>query len=96
MRGVIVSDDWIEARYLLPLGIPRAKRWGWAQVTRVVLDGQRVGFEMYEGSFERLPEVGDGRGLVQLIMHHAGRMRIDVTSLERLERPDRPDRATRG
>ena len=29
MRGVIVTDDWIEARYLLPLGIPRARRWGW-------------------------------------------------------------------
>jgi hypothetical protein len=86
MRGVIVADDWIEARYLLPLGIPRAKRWGWPQVTRVVLDGTRVGFEMYDGSFERLPEVGDGEGLVQLLVHHALRMRIDVTSLERSTR----------
>jgi hypothetical protein len=89
MRGVIITDDWIEARYLLPLGIPRAKRWGWPQVTRVVLDGQRVGFEMYDGSFERLPDVADGSGLVQLVMHHAARMRLDVTCLER------PDRATR-
>jgi hypothetical protein len=84
MRGVIVSDDWVEARMLLALGIPKAKRWGWAQVTRVVLDGDRVGFEMYDGSFERLPAVSDGKGLAQLMIHHAGRLRLDVTVLERL------------
>ena len=87
MRGVIVSDDWVEARSLLALGIPRAKRWGWPQVTRLVIDGDRVGFEMYDGSFERLPEVGDGKAMAQLMMHHAARLRIDVTVLER--RPTR-------
>jgi hypothetical protein len=84
MRGVIVTDDWVEARSLLALGIPRAKRWGWPQITRLVLDGNRVGFEMYDGSFERLPEVGDGKGMVQLMMHHAQRLRIDVSLLERI------------
>jgi len=83
MRGVIVTDDWIEARYLLPLGIPRARRWGWPEVTRVVLDGPRAGFELYHGGFERLPEVADGQGLVNIIVHHAGRHRIDVSVLER-------------
>lgn|GEM_PF-492836 len=83
MRGVIVSEDWVEARYLLPLGIPRARRWGWPQVTRVVVDGPRTGFELYDGTFERLPDVADGRGLVQLIVHHAQRLRIDVTVLDR-------------
>jgi hypothetical protein len=84
MRGVIVTDDWIEARYLLLLGIPKAKRWGWPQVTRIVIDGPRTGFETYDGSFERLPEVADGKELAQLMMHHAGRLRIDVTVLERI------------
>lgn len=83
MRGVIVTDDWIEARYLLPLGIPRAKRWGWAEVTRIVLDKSRAGFELYNGTFERLPEVADGHGLVQLLMHHAMGHKIDVSVLER-------------
>lgn len=83
MRGVIVADDWIEARYLLPLGIPRAKRWGWPQITRLVVDGDRTGFDLYDGSFERLPEVANGKALVQLMMHHAARLRIDVTVLER-------------
>ena len=84
MRGVIVTDDWIEARYLLPLGIPRAKRWGWPQITRVLVDGQRTGLEFYDGTFERLPDVANGKELVQLMMHHAVRLRIDVTALERI------------
>ena len=84
MRGVIVTDDWVEARSLLALGIPKAKRWGWPQVTRVVVDGDRVGFEMYDGSFERLPKVNDGKGMAQLMMHHAARLRVEVTVLEKL------------
>lgn len=83
MRGVIVTDDWIEARYLLPLGIPRARRWGWPEVTRILLDGSRAGLELYHGSFERLPEVADGQGLVNIIVHHAGRHRIAVSALPR-------------
>jgi hypothetical protein len=82
MRGVVVSDDWVEARYLLALGIPRARRWAWAQVLRVVLDGTRVAFELWDGSFERLPEVARGRELVDVILQHAQRKRIDVTVLD--------------
>jgi hypothetical protein len=91
MRGVIVTDDWIEARYL-QMTIPKAKRWGWPQVTRIVLDGDRVGFETYDGSFERLPEVADGKAMVDVMMHHAARLRIDVTVLERLEKRERATR----
>src|SRR5215472_7897294 len=46
MRGVIVTDDWIEARYL-QMTIPKARRWGWPQVTRLVIDGDRAGFDTY-------------------------------------------------
>ncbi|HZU83960.1 MAG TPA: hypothetical protein VE987_13625, partial [Polyangiaceae bacterium] len=53
MRGVLVSDQWIEARYLLPFGIPKARRWAWPQVLRVVVDDARVGFELWDGTFER-------------------------------------------
>lgn len=83
MRGVLVSDEWIEARYLLPLGIPRARRWGWAQVLRVVVDGTGLGLELWDGSFERLPSVARGRELVETVCRHAERHRIDVTVLER-------------
>jgi hypothetical protein len=82
MCGVIVSDDWVEARYLLAFGIPRARRWAWAQVHRVVLDRTRLAFELWDGSFERLPEVAKGRELVDLILQHAQGKRIDVTILD--------------
>ena len=93
MRGVIVSDDWIEARYL-QMTIPKARRWGWPQVTRIVLDRDRVGLEMYDGTFERLPVVADGAAMVRLLMHHAARLKVDVTSLERVAHPDAGERAT--
>jgi hypothetical protein len=82
MRGVLVAEEWVEARYLLPLGIPKARRWGWPQVLRVVVDGTRVAFELWDGSFERLPEVAKDRELVELIVRQAQRRRIQVTALD--------------
>jgi len=81
MRGVLVREDWIEARYLLPFGIPRARRWGWPQVLRVVVDGSHVALELWDGSFERLPEVAKAGELVALIVRQAERRRIQVTEL---------------
>jgi hypothetical protein len=86
MRGVLVADDWIEARYLLPFGIPKARRWGWPQVLRVVVDGTRVAFELWDGSFERLPAVAKDRELVELIVRQAQRRRIQVTALDAIPR----------
>ncbi len=86
MRGVVVSDEWIEARYLLALGIPRARRWGWPQVLRVVIDGKRIGLELWDGTFERLPEVAKARDLFQLMLQHAHRRRIAVTDLDHAAR----------
>lgn len=82
MLGVLLSDEWVEARSLLPLGIPRARRWAWPQVVRIVVEGTRVGFELWDGSFEKLPEVAKGRELVDAIVHRAQRRRIDVTLLD--------------
>jgi hypothetical protein len=83
MRGVLVSDQWIEARYLLPLGIPKARRWGWAQVLRVVVDDTRIALELWDGSFEKLPQVASPRELARLVLHQAQRRHIDVTVLDR-------------
>jgi hypothetical protein len=82
MRGVLVSEQWIEARYLLPLGIPKARRWAWPQVLRVIVNEARIGLELWDGTFERLPEVANQRALLQLLLQHAQRRRIDVTILE--------------
>jgi hypothetical protein len=86
MRGVLIGDQWIEARYLLPLGIPKARRWGWPQVLRVVVDDTRIALELWDGSFERLPEVARARELVQLVVQQAQQRNIDVTMLERATR----------
>jgi hypothetical protein len=83
MRGVLVGDEWIEARYLLPFGIPRARRWAWPEVTRVVVDDVHVGLELWDGSFQRLPEVSERRELANRMTSEAHRRRIDVTELER-------------
>lgn len=82
MRGVLVGENWIEARYLLPLGIPRTRRWGWPQVLRVVVDDERVALELWDGSFERLPEVARAGELAALLIVQAQRRRIDVTELD--------------
>ncbi|MGH7435524.1 MAG: hypothetical protein ACRENE_07600 [Polyangiaceae bacterium] len=85
MKGVLVSDDWIEARYLLAFGIPRARRWGWPQVLRLIVDDASVAFEFWDGTYERLPRVARSNELVNLLRQHANRHRIDITVLHRLE-----------
>jgi hypothetical protein len=90
MRGVLVSDDWIEARYLLAFGIPRARRWAWPQVLRLIVDGTNVAFEFWDGSYERLPRVARSAELVDLLRQHADRHRIDVTVLRQLGAAIRP------
>ncbi|MGA3120593.1 MAG: hypothetical protein ABSF69_07450 [Polyangiaceae bacterium] len=82
MRGVIVSEDWLEVRALLPLGVPRARRWGWPQVLRVVVDRDRIGLELWDGTFERLPEVARAADLASLMVMQAARHRIDVSVLD--------------
>ena len=42
LRGVVVTAEGIEARYILPGGIPKVKRWGWAQIDRLVVDDTDV------------------------------------------------------
>ena len=81
MRGVVLSPDWIESRYLLPLGIPKASRWGWAQVHRIIFDKQSVALELLDGSWERLPEVADPERLRKVLLGHAAEKKIDVSEL---------------
>lgn len=43
MTGVIVHPDGIELREILPLGVPRIRRWAWAQINRVAIPPQVAG-----------------------------------------------------
>jgi hypothetical protein len=82
MRGVLVHPDGVEGRYLLPMGVPRVKRWTWAQVERVVLDDDGAMLELWDATYERLPDVARPKELAELLERIAHERRIVVTRLE--------------
>jgi hypothetical protein len=83
LRGVIVTRDGVETR-TLSLGFPRVRRYRWAQIDRVVLDEEEVLFELWNGSYERLPKVREGTKMVDLLERVAiGRGR-QVTRLKKI------------
>jgi hypothetical protein len=60
MRGVRVRPDGVEYRDIVSLGIPRLRRYKWAQIDRVILDGPRtVALDLWDGTRAFLPEVSD-------------------------------------
>jgi hypothetical protein len=67
LRGVVVTRDAIEARYLLAFGFPRVAKWSWAQVDRLVMDDEDVLLELWDGRYERLPRVKDNAKLIDLL-----------------------------
>lgn len=67
LRGVVVTADGVEARYLLALGVPRIKRWSWAQIDRLVVDDDDVLLELWDGTYERLPKVREQRKLAGML-----------------------------
>jgi hypothetical protein len=83
MRGLVIRADGVEARYLLPLGIPRIRRWTWAQVERIVVDDRSVMFELWNGEYERMPAVGDHAALCELLERIAAGRKLRVTKLPR-------------
>lgn len=82
LRGVIITREGVETRSI-SLGFPRVRRFRWAQIDRIVLDRNDVLFELWNGSYERLPKVREGEKLVDLLERVAiGRGR-QVTRLDR-------------
>ena len=60
MRGVRIRGDGVEYRDIVSLGIPRLKRFKWAQIDRVILDSPRsVALDLWDGTRAFLPEVSD-------------------------------------
>lgn len=89
MRGVVLHGDGLEARDLMPLGIPRVRRWLWAQVHRVIIDDTKspeeteVAIEIWDGAYEKLPQVAQGAELARLLEQRAGGRGITITRLGR-------------
>jgi hypothetical protein len=84
MRGMIVRADGVEARYLLALGVPRIRKWAWPQVERIIVDDRSIMFELWDGQYERLPDVKDHKGLCDLLERIASGRKIRVTKLPRV------------
>lgn len=60
MRGVRIRGDGVEYRDIVSLGIPRVRRFKWAQIDRVILDAPRsVALDLWDGTRAFLPEVSD-------------------------------------
>jgi len=60
MRGVRIRGDGLEFRDVIALGVPRLRRFKWAQIDRIVLDAPRsIVLELWDGTRADLPEVGD-------------------------------------
>jgi hypothetical protein len=60
MRGVRIRSDGLEFREVVALGIPRLRRYRWAQIDRIVLDSpSAILIELWDGSHAYLPDVND-------------------------------------
>jgi hypothetical protein len=81
LRGVIVTADAIEARFLVA-GFPKVRRWTWAQIDRLVVDQGDVMLELWDGTYERLPKVRDAQKLADLLAGIATARGRAVTRLE--------------
>jgi len=85
MRGVIVQKSGIEARYVLPLGVPRVRRWAWAQIHRLVIDDRDVMLELWTGEYDKLPQVARKAELTALLEHMCAQHGVLLTRLEELD-----------
>jgi hypothetical protein len=84
LRGVVVRGDGLEARYLVALGLPRIKKWAWAQIHRMVVDERQVMLELWDNSYEKLPPVGDFEKMRATLEAVAAARRIPITRLNKL------------
>jgi hypothetical protein len=64
MRGVRIRGDGLEFRDVMPLGLPRLRRYKWAQIDRILLDvASGIVLELWDGSRAYLPQVNDRASL---------------------------------
>ena len=60
MRGVRIRADGLEFREVVALGIPRLRRYRWAQIDRILLDSpSAIVIELWDGNHAYLPDVSD-------------------------------------
>jgi hypothetical protein len=67
MRGVRVRGDGVDFRDVVALGWPRARRFKWAQIDRIVLDLPYIALDLWDGTRSFLPAVDDRQGLATVL-----------------------------
>jgi len=86
MRGVIVQQSGIEARFVLPLGVPRVRRWAWAQIHRMVIDDRDdVMLELWTGEYDKLPSVSHPKELAAILELKCAQHGVLLTRLKALD-----------
>jgi hypothetical protein len=95
MRGVRIRSDGVEYRDVVTLGLPKLRRYRWAQIDRVVLDlPDCLAFDVWDGTRVFLPEVADRAGLSQALEKIAAARAIPVRGgLGLDELPESPELA---
>lgn len=81
MRGVIVTAAGIEARYILPMGVPRVRKWTWSQIDRFLFDEASTMLELWDGTYEQLPKVAEKSKLDELLQRIAAARGKRITVL---------------
>lgn len=79
MRGVVVRPEGVELRELLSFGIPRVRKWTWAQIDRMRVPAaegketdtpwipREITLDLWDGSSALLPMVGNQLGLALVL-----------------------------
>jgi len=67
MRGVRVRGDGVDYRDVAALGWPRARRFKWAQIDRIVLDMPHIALDLWDGTRSFLPNVEDRQALANVL-----------------------------
>lgn len=67
MRGVRIKGDGLDFRDVVSLGIPRLRRYKWAQIDRILLDGRSIVLELWDGTQAYLPEVNEREKLASAL-----------------------------
>jgi hypothetical protein len=72
MRGVRVLPDGIETTEVLLLGLPRIRRLDWPMIDRFRFSSVRsVGVDLWNGTREFLPDVGDREAMISALRYIA-------------------------
>ena len=82
MRGVVVHPEGLEARYVMALGLPRVRKWTWAQIDRFIIDDEGIMIELWNGDYERLPDVAKAASLRGALAQIATMRKKELTILE--------------